>query len=251
LNSIEPLIGFAVVILFAVLTVFFSVKKVRNKFPPIFRKLAGAYKLRHAIGLAVEDGTRLHVSLGSGNITESTNSSGLVGLSTLNRIGQLASNSDLPPMSTSGNGSFQVLSQDVSRQNMIESNSSDLLDPGLAQLSGVTPFSYAAGVMEAMHDSGVSSNVFIGSFGAEAGLICDAAGKNQTYSLAGSESMVGQSVFFAGVEDTLIGEELYALPAYLGYHPAHQASVRVQDIFRAILILFLLGGVILKMLGVI
>ncbi len=219
------------------------------KYPPVFRKLKQANKIRHAIGLAVEDGTRLHVSLGNSSVIDTSNSSALVALSTLNRIEQLTSNSDLPPMCTSGNGSLQLLSQNVSRQNTMESNAGDMTNPSLAQMPGITPFSYAVGTMEAMNGSGVSATVLMGNFGPEAGLIYETARNNQVYSLAGSDSIIAQSVFFATADDTLIGEELYGLPAYLGAQPAHQASLRVQDIFRLILILVLIGSVILKVFG--
>ena len=252
MNEIEPLIGFLSVILFSGLVILFSFKKIRAKFPPVFRKIIGANRLRKAIGLAVEDGTRLHISLGSGDLTDFTNNtSGLSALSTLDRIEQLTSTSDLPPMSTSGSGSFQILSQDISRYNTIEANSSNLSDPNLAQLPGITPFSYAVGVMDAVNDSGTSANVFIGNFGAEAGFFCDSSKKNRSYTLAGSNSIVAQSIFYALADDTLIGEELYALPAYLGSQGAHQASLQVQDIFRLLIILVLVGSLVLKLAGLI
>lgn len=251
MSEFEPLIGFAVVILFTGLVLFFSSKKIRVKYPPVFRKLKQANNIRHAIGLAVEDGTRLHISLGNSSVIDSSNSSALVALSTLNRIEQMTSTSDLPPMCTSGNGSMQILSRDIVSQNTLESNAVDMANPSLAQLPGITPYAYALGAMEAINDSGVSANVLIGNYGPEAGLICETARNNQTYSLAGSDSIVAQSVFFAASDDTLIGEEIYGLPAYLGASPAHQSSLRVQDIFRWIIVLILLGAVILKVFGLI
>ena len=43
-------------------------------------------RLRRALGLAVEDGSRLHVSLGKASIFSPTNASALVGLATLERV---------------------------------------------------------------------------------------------------------------------------------------------------------------------
>jgi hypothetical protein len=238
-----------VVLLFFGLVILFSIQSVRTRFPLLLRKIRGANQLRHMIGLTVEEGSRMHVSLGSGNLINLSNSSALVGLSTLDRVEQLTSTSDLPPMCTSGDGCFQILSQDVARQNTVESNAAELKDSSLAQLAGVTPFSYAVGTMDALNDSGTHANILIGDFGVEAGLLCEAAVKNNAHTLAGSNSMIAQSVFFALAEDTLIGEEVYALPAYLGVQPAHQASLRAQDILRLLLILLLVGGAILCLMG--
>jgi hypothetical protein len=248
-SQYEPLIGAVVVLVFSGLVIIFSSKKFRTKFPPVFRKLTAAIKLRRAIGLAVEDGTRIHISLGNGSLVDPANPSALVGLSTLNRIGQMASTSDLPPMCTSGSGDMQILSQDVMRGNAADMHTLSQLDPGLARMTGVTPFSYAIGTMESMQDSGTSANVFMGDFGAEAGLLCDAAENQNSYNLAGSNSIIAQSIFFALADDALIGEEIYALPAYLGSQAAHQASLRVQDILRFAVILVLLVAVFSRLAG--
>ncbi|MRS04322.1 hypothetical protein EG832_14065, partial [bacterium] len=64
MSQYEPLIGAIVFLAFSGLVIFFSSKRIRSKFPPVYRKLTAAVKLRRAIGLAVEDGTRLHISLG-------------------------------------------------------------------------------------------------------------------------------------------------------------------------------------------
>ncbi|MRR29644.1 hypothetical protein EG834_04820 [bacterium] len=116
-------------------------------------------------------------------------------------------------------------------------------------MTGVTPFSYAIGAVESMKDSGTSANILMGDFGAEAGLICDGADNQKSYKLAGSNSIIAQSIFFALADDTIIGEELYALPAYLGVQTTHQASLRVQDVLRFIVILLLLGAVLSKLAG--
>ncbi len=249
MNINEPVIGFLLVILFAGLVMIFSNRSIRLRRPVFFRKIRGASKLRHMIGMTVEDGARMHLSLGSGNLIDLTSSSTLVGLSTLDRIEQLTSTSDLPPMCTSGSGCFQILSQDVTRQYVVESNAAEMLDPSLAQMSGVTPFAYAAGAMDALTDSGTKANAYIGSFGMEAGLLCEAASSRQIYSLAGSDSLAAQSIFFALSDDTLIGEEVYALPAYLGAKASHPASLQAQDLFRLLLLVALVGGAILNVLG--
>jgi hypothetical protein len=248
-SQYEPLVGAVVFLFTSGLVIFFSSKKIRTKFPPVFRKLSAAIKLRRAIGLAVEDGTRIHVSLGNGSLVDPANASALSGLSTLNRIAQLASTSDLPPMCTSGSGDLQILSQDVLRGNASNTHTLGQLDPGLARMTGVTPFTYAVGAVESMQDSGTSANVLIGDFGAEAALLLDGAENQGSYKLAGSNSIIAQSIFYAQADDTLIGEELYALPAYLGSHAAHQASLRVQDILRLIVILILVGAVVSKLAG--
>ena len=245
------IIGFLLVLAAAAGIIIFSTKRVRGKYPAIFRKIPAITRLKRAIGLSVEDGSRVHVALGNADLTEATNTSALMGLSALHAIGQLSSNSDQPPICTSGDGGFTLLSKDVLRAAAIETNTRDNYNPDLGYLSGATPFSFALGAMDAIEDGGVKTNVLLGNFGVEAGLLAAHAEKHTSFTLAASDSIVAQAVFMATSRDVLIGEELYAVPAYLAYRPAHIASLRVQDILRFLVGGALLLGALLKVLGVV
>lgn len=249
MSSIEQVIGFSVVVFFTVLMVIFSSKSIRNRFPASFRKIEPINRLKRAIGMAVEDGSRLHVSLGCAQLTEPSNASSLVGLSTLYRVGQLTSTSDLPPICTTGSGSLLILSQDTLKCISVDTNTQAFYDPNHSSMTGATPFSYAIGTMESIADCGVNGNVLIGNFGTEAGLLCETLDKARV-SVTGSDSITAQSIFFAATQDTLIGEELYALPAYLAANPTHQASLRVEDIFRVVIGVALIVGSVLTVVGI-
>lgn len=249
MSSLEQVLGLAVVVIFAILIIIFSSKKIRTQYPAVFRKIDAINRLKRAIGMAVEDGSRLHVSLGSAQLTDPSNASAFIGLSTLHRIGQLTSTSDLPPISTSGSGGLLVLSQDILKRISAETNMQAFYDPNHATMPGPTPFSYAVGTMEAVNNRGVNGNVLVGNFGTEAGLLCEMLDKAKV-SVTGSDSITAQSIFFAATPDTLLGEELFALPAYLAAGAAHQASLRAQDIFRIVAGVALAAGALLKVLGI-
>lgn len=245
------LVGFLLVLATAAGIFIFSSKKVRARYPALFRKIPAITLLKRAIGLSVEDGSRVHVTLGNADLTDTANTSALVGLSALHSIGQLSANSDQPPVSTSGNGGFALLSKDTLRATAAETNTRDFYDPDLGYLAGATPFSFALGAMDVIDQGEVKTNVFIGSFGVEAGLLATRAEESAPFTLAASDSIVAQSVFLATSRDVLIGEELYAVPAYLAYRPAHIASLRVQDLLRILTGGALLIGAFLKGLGLI
>jgi len=249
MNNLELYLGLTLIVVFTTLIVVFSSKKVRAKYPPAFRKIEATNRLKRAIGMAVEDGSRLHVSLGSAQVTDPANTSAMIGLSTLHRIGQLTSTSDLPPIATSGSGGLLILSQDTLNKISIETNTRAFYDPNHASMPGVTPFSYAAGTMQAIDNIGVNGNVLIGNFGSEAGLLCETLDKARV-AITGSDSITAQAIFYAATQDPLIGEELYALPAYLSANPAHQASLRVEDIFRMVIGIALVAGALLKVIGI-
>ncbi len=243
-------IGFLIIILTTAGTIFFASKRIRAKYPPVFRKIAAIAKLRRAIGLSVEDGTRMHVTLGSASLTDPANTSALIGLSSLHRLGQLSSTSDQPPVCTSGNGGLTLLSKDVLKAVSVETNTRELFDPDHGHLTGITPFSYAVGAFDVLRQPGVNANVLIGNFGTEAGFFSITSETNTDFTLAASDSITAQSIFFATTRNVLIGEELYAIPAYLAYSPMHLASLQVQDILRWLVGGALIAGAILKLLGI-
>ena len=221
-----------------------------NRGPRSLRPIAVFQRLRRAIGLSVEDGRRVHVTLGKSSLLETSNSSALAGLSTLERITQLSMMSDRPPVATSGDGALSILSQDTLRAVYRTGNVLEQYDPDRGRLSGVTPLSYIAGTIPVFRDENVSTHILIGNFGPEVGLLTQAADQQGAFTLAASDSLPAQAVLFATAGETLIGEELYATPTYLNAGAAHLASLRVQDILRWVLIVAIVVGAILKMMGI-
>jgi len=253
-NWLEPILGLLLILLAAGLMFFFSLpqKSTRPGQPRsrvVLRPIRAMQRLRRAIGLAVEDGSRLHVSIGGSSIISPTNASALVGLSTLERIGMLSSVSDRPPVATSGDGTLAILSQDTLRAAYRIGNVPELYDPNQARLVGTTPFSYVAGTLPVIHDERVSANILIGNFGPEVGLLAEASDREDAFILAASDSFAAQSVLYATAREPLIGEELFAVPAYLQAGPIYQAGLRTQDVLRWIVIAALIVGAILKFLG--
>ena len=243
----ENLIGLFVILLGAGLIFTFGVLR-KDRSARSLRPIFAIQQLRRAIGLAVEDGKGLHISLGKASLLDPNNASALSGLSTLERLGQISMVSDHPPIATSGDGALAILSKDTLRAVYRSGNALEQFDSDQGQLAGPTSFSYIAGAIPTVQDKQVFTNILLGNFGPEAALLCDAADQKKTFSLAASDSLPAQSVFYAAAQDPLIGEELFALPAYLQAGPFHQASVKVQDLLRWVVMILIGLGVIYKIL---
>jgi len=202
------------------------------------------------VELTVEAGKRLHISLGRGNILDLQGGSAFIGLTILDRCARAASNSDRPPVVTSGDGVITILSQDTLQYTYRSLATEQRYDPTNARLTGLTPMAYAAGAMPAIQDEQVSANIFAGHFGAEVGLLTEAGERCHSLTVAGSDSLPGQAVLYATSEEPLLGEELYAAGAYLGAGSTHSASLLMQDILRWVLVVIIIIGAILKLLGI-
>lgn len=249
MSADELLIGLVVVLVAAALILILTIRQKRNPAVPAFRRIAALSKFRRALSSSVEEGTRIHVSLGNASLTQPASASAFVSLTALRRISQLSSAGDNPPVATSGDSVLAILSQDTLHQVARETHTLDLYDPTHGSLAGVTPISYIGGALEQMHDPEVKTNVLIGNYGSEVGFLSSVSEEKGAYTLAASDSLPAQAVLYATTENPLIGEELFALPAYLHSTPAHNASLQVQDILRGLVVLAILVGSILKLLG--
>ena len=248
--SSEQIIGLLIVLFSAGGILYYTYLKPGEIRRRKLRKIPAVNRMIRAVSLSVEDGSRVHVSLGKGDLTETTNPSAIAGLDTLKWVAQLGASSDQPPVCTSGNGGLTLLSQDVLSASAGEP---DARKPALSHeglLAGVDPLSYALGTTAMMRDPGVHTNLLIGNYGPEAAFLTSTAENVDTIAIGTSDSITGQSVIIATTRDMLIGEELYAIPAYLTGQPAFLASLRVQDLLRLLIGAALTIGAVLGVLGI-
>ena len=222
---------------------------LRRRSPASFRIIDAYERLNRSVGLAVENGTRLHISLGRGNLLTARGGSALAGLAMLRRLAERTSVSDRPPIATSGDASLAILSQDTLRSGYRAAGAEEQYRFTTGRLTGLTPFSYAAGAIPIIHDENVSTTVILGDLGAESALLAEASDRENANLIAASDNLSAQSVFYASSQEPLIGEELFAAGAYVGAGTAHEASLNVQDILRWLIILALIAGSLIKFSG--
>jgi len=245
--NLESLLGLALVAAAMVLILGY-VAAVRKWEPRALRAIQTFQSLQRAIGLAVEAGNRLHLSLGRGNFLSSQAGVGFAGLSTLDLIARSTSISDKPPISSAGEAALSILAQDTQRGAAHDLGGE--FDPARAQLTGVTPFSYAAGAAALLGEDEVGASLLVGSLGSEVALIIEAGERAGSPALGGTDNLSGQAVLYASAHNPLIGEETFASGAYLGAGRLHHASLFAQDVLRWAVILAILAGAILKVAGV-
>ncbi|MBI2331578.1 MAG: hypothetical protein HYU84_05345 [Chloroflexi bacterium] len=242
------MIALAILVVAAFLLFVITLWKRRS--PAHLREIPAFTKLTHAVGLSIEDGKRLHVSLGHGSLLDARGGSALAGLALLRSVAERTSVSDMPSVASAGDAALGLLTQDTLQAGYQAAGVEDAYVHTMGRVTGLTPFSYAAGAMQIPQNENVSTNIIIGHVSSEAGLMTDAAERNNIKLIGASDNLAGQSVLFVNTEDPLIGEELFAAGAYLNSDPTHAASLTVQDIFRWLIILALLGGAAAKFVGV-
>lgn len=245
--SLSDLAGLFLVIISTILLIGLYLLKDRVK--ASFRAIPSFTKFIQSIGTAVEQGTRVHFSLGSADVTRERTAASFVGLSALRQISELAAASDKPPVATSGDAALSVLSQDNLQSAYDAAGMTEQYRPDTGRVTGLTPFSYAAGTLPMMTDEDFSSSLLVGSYGVEIGLLTEAIERQDAFTLSAADSLPAQALVYASAQEPLIGEELFATGAYLKTGRAHMVSLYVQDILRWLIIVLLLGGTAMKILA--
>jgi hypothetical protein len=207
--------GLALLIVSAVLILVFAL--LRKEFPYALREIPTFARMRRAIGLAIEDGSRVHFSIGRGGLNNPWSAAAFVGLATVRHVAAVAP---------------------------------ERYDASTGRATGLTPFSYVAGAIPVMHDENISTNVIVGNFGLEVALLADAAERQDNFTMVASDNIPAQAVLFASGSNPLIGEELYAVGAYVQAGAVHNASLRVQDLLRWVFIVAVVVGALLKLVGI-
>jgi hypothetical protein len=247
LNSFDIVsIGFLLVFILAWL---FTALIYRKRPVPVMRELSVFTHLRQAVGLAVEAGKRIHITLGYGNPISPQIASAWIGLGIVERIARLASVGDLPPLASSGEGATAILSQDTLRSTYRSIGAAGQFQPGYGQVTGLTALSYAGGTIPVISDGQVAATICAGHFGSEIGLILEASERQRSLTLAGSDNLTAQAVIVAAADEPLIGEELFATSAYTQPGIMQNTNLQAHDIIRWLLIIGLVAGAVLRFLG--
>lgn len=223
----------------------------KRRSPSILREIPALTRLYQVIGLSVEDGTRLHISLGHGGLLNAHSGSALAGLAALRIISERTSVSDQPPVASAGDPTLGLLTQDTLQAGYQAAGVDELYVPTSGRITGFGPFGYAAGAMPITSNENISANIMLGHFGPEVALLAEASERENIPLIGASDDLAAQSILFATSQESLIGEELFAAGAYLGSAPSHLASLTVQDILRWVIVLALLAGAVLKFVRII
>jgi hypothetical protein len=244
-TSLSFFLIFIIIILIAGSILYFS--SIKNRLE--IKKYSSILNLRKSIGLSIEHGKGLHISLGKSDLNNIHGAASFVGLETLNQIIDQSILSDNPPVTTAGSGDLTLLAQSKLQNVLIDKSSSTSDFHSHAYLSGATNLSYIAGVIPPSSDDDLSTQIFVGNIGPEIGLLLDANQKKSHFSLVATDSLEGQSVSYAFSDDALIGEEIFAIPAQISNKSLFKVSLLIQDLLRWLVIAIILFVLFFKFVG--
>lgn len=105
-------------------------------------------------------------------------------------------------------------------------------------------FAYAAGTVGIMNRERVGSTFYFGYFFAESLLLAEEGQHIGALQISGTPATTQIPFFIAATDYVIIGDEYYAASAYLSKEPTLLGSLVGQDISKAIIIAFVLVGIL-------
>ncbi len=248
-EAISTFFGYLILLVTILLMIIFSVPNfVKSR--RTLRPIPAVYKIKRAMATAVESGKRIHISFGNAPLTEQNSAASYVALNAMKKSVRMATLGDRPLVATSGDGPLSLLTRNGLESAYEERNASDQYEISQGRLTGLTRFSYLAGTISVISNDNVYANLLIGNLGPEALLLSQAVRRSNGKLLVASSGIPAQAVFYAESEDTLIGEDVFAVAGYLQEDRGQHAGLWVQDILRWVIIgsMLLIGVVKLSQL---
>jgi hypothetical protein len=217
---------------------------------PFLRPLPAVDSLNALAARSIEEGREIHLALGSGGIVDSTAAETLMGILIVDEMGEQARRAHQTLIISTADAVSQLVA-------------ADNLSRGEASLGWQTrtytrfiapqPVAYGAGTRGMMQRENLTLTAAVGHWGDEYLLLAApsvANGEYEMYSpeIAATARLETLPLIHLTARHPLLGEEIFALGAYLTRTPAHLAGIILQDVGRVVLVVAILAGVIISSL---
>lgn len=222
---------------------------------PALRPLRPLNRLQGMIEQSAESGQSVHYSPGNGGLNSQPGTAeSLNGLTALSSVARRTARAR-SGLTVSTNDTLTYLAADdtVKAEYVLAGRREDYRATDVRYISQQDRLGYIAGVDTIIGQKEVSGSILLGQFGSEYLLAGDRANRQNVSQVVGSSRVEALPVMLAsaGPENTLLGEEIFAAPAYLDRRPSHLASLVAQDRLRLVVVGLIVLGVLLSSLGLV
>jgi len=207
------------------------------------RPISGMSLLRSLLSQAIEARSRIHLALGSGQIGGRSTVETMAGLTLLDYLAKQSVLCDTPLTISVADPTTLAAAQGILRRSVEHSEHPDSLPSASAHFIAPDPIAYASGVAHLIEREEPALAVLIGTYGPECMLIGEVVTRRDLSQVAGTTSPEALALMYATADETLVGEEIFALGGYLDC-PAHLGSLMTEDVLRIITAGLILIGVV-------
>lgn len=232
----------AAMLIFAVMF-FYKVFQVRSGKMPQIRRLAALDAIDEAIGRATELGRPIHQALSYQSITSSSASPMLISAIAVTRyVSRKTAQMDTRFVVTVGSPETFSVAEEVVRSSYLEVGKPDAYDPSMVRFLSPEQFAYTTATIGIMNREKVAANILIGYFAAESLILAETGHSLGAIQIAGTAVMPQIPFFVVACDYCLIGDEIFAVSAYLEKDADAIATIAGEDLAKAASALLILAG---------
>jgi Domain of unknown function (DUF6754) len=207
------------------------------------RKIAGLDAVDEAVGRATEMGKKIFFIPGTSDMD---NVQTIAGVTILGRVAQLAAEYETwieVPVSRS---LVMVTAKEIVKEAYAKAGRPDSFRDEQVHYLTDDQFGYAAGIDGMVVRERPATIFLMGNFYAESLILSETGNSIGAIQIAGTGQPSQLPFFVAACDYTLIGEELFAASAYLSREPKLLGSLKGQDMGKALILVFILIGIVLE-----
>jgi hypothetical protein len=210
------------------------------------RPIAGLQAVDNAIGRATEMGKPILYSSGLGKMDRVAT---MASMNILASVAEKTAEYNTPLIFPNYDPVVMATAQEVVFEAYSKAGHPEAFNPDDIFFVTQSQFGYAAAVDGIMTRQLPATNLFFGTFEAEALILAETGNSIGALQIAGTDSTIQLSFFIVACDYTLIGEELFVASGYLTQDPQVLGSIKGQDWLKAIIVLLILIGGIAGVLG--
>jgi hypothetical protein len=211
------------------------------------RRIPGIDAMEEAIGRATEMGRPVLYVPG---IEEIQDIQTIAGLLILGHVAEVAARYETEIRVACMIPLVMVVAEEVVRQGYYNAGKPEAHRPQNIQFISSEQFAFAAGATGIIMREKPATCIYMGRFYGESLVLAETGFVNGSIQIGGTAELTQLPFFIAACDYAILGEELFAVSAYLSRDPRELSALKATDMVKAVVILLILIGTILNTIGV-
>jgi hypothetical protein len=222
------------------LTLAYYLPRARRRPESIYiRRIPGVDAIEEAVGRSTEMGRPILYVTGTEEIQ---NIQTIASLLILGHVAEMTAEYDTEIKVTNFFPLTMVVAEEIVKQGFASAGRIDAHKPENVMFISAEQFAFAAGVNGVILRDRPATNIYLGRFFAESLILAETGYITKAIQIAGTAEITQLPFFIAACDYTIIGEELYAVSAYLSREPVLLATLKATDLLKVIIIGIIVVG---------
>jgi hypothetical protein len=223
---------------------FYYTRKVRRDPKSVYvRRIPGVDAIEDSVGRSTEMGRPVLYVTG---VEEIQNIQTIASLLVLGHVAEIVADYDTEMKVANFFPLTMVVAEEIVRQGFANAGRIDAHKPENVMFISAEQFAFAAGVNGLILRDKPATNIYLGRFFAESLILAETGYVTRAVQIAGTAEITQLPFFIAACDYTIIGEELYAVSAYLSREPGLLAMLKSNDFLKVVMIVLVVIGAVVS-----